>query len=171
MKVSTKFVSFVVAFLAFICVSFTTTSVKADTYSTNKEVVVNTLLDNGYTYNQAITIASSMDISSTETLVGVDILPRTERSVAYTSSQILSKSDVRQIFNNINNVNLTSSILGGIIGAKNPILGTVIGLGGFQNPNFKNAITQAYYQGKRVKIVYKSGASMSLNTVSYYVIN
>lgn len=171
MKVSTKFVSFVVAFLAFICVSFATTSVKADTYSTNKEVVVNTLLDNGYTYNQAITIASSMDISSTETLVGVDILPRTERSVAYTSSQILSKSDVRQIFNNINNVNLASSILGGIIGAKNPILGTVIGLGGFQNPNFKNAITQAYYQGKRVKIVYKSGASMSLNTVSYYFIN
>lgn len=50
MKVSTKFVSFVVAFLAFICVSFATTSVKADTYSTNKEVVVNTLLDNGYTY-------------------------------------------------------------------------------------------------------------------------
>lgn len=157
MKVSTKFVSFVVAFLAFICVSFATTSVKADTYSTNKEVVVNTLLDNGYTYNQAITIASSIDISSTETLVGVDILPRTERSVAYTSSQILSKSDIRQIFNNINNVNLASSILGGIIGAK--------------NPNFKNAITQAYYQGKRVKIVYKSGASMSLNTVSYYVIN
>lgn len=68
-------------------------------------------------------------------------------------------------------LNLASSILGGIIGAKNPILGTVIGLGGFQNPNFKNAITQAYYQGKRVKIVYKSGASMSLNTVSYYVIN
>src|SRR5699024_6387636 len=84
---STKFVSFVVAFLAFICVSFATTSVKADTYSTNKEVVVNTLLDNGYTYNQAITIASSMDISSTETLVGVDILPRTERSVAYKSCQ------------------------------------------------------------------------------------
>ena len=43
MKVSTKFVSVVVAFLAFICVSFATTSVKADTYSTNKEVVVNTL--------------------------------------------------------------------------------------------------------------------------------
>ncbi|WP_438774472.1 hypothetical protein [Enterococcus sp. DIV0755b] len=61
--------------------------------------------------------------------------------------------------------------MGTLVGLKNPILGAVIGAGGFQNSNFRSAITKAYHQGKRVKIVTEYGSSMSLNKTYYYVVN
>lgn len=59
---------------------------------------------------------------------------------------------MRQIYSNLNAIDKGSYILGTLVGLKNPILGAVIGAGGFQNPNFRSAITKAYHQGKRVKL-------------------
>lgn len=52
-----------------------------------------------------------------------------------------------------------------------PKTGNTMSLSMYQNPSYRKAITKAYHQGKRVKIVYKSGSTMSERKAYYYVIN
>lgn len=136
----------------------------------------NTDVQNEITSGEVGSLPSEVSSVSDEELVGVDYIqiPVTPfRAIVkdYTSTQILSRNDVKLLFKNMNNVNNASALLGGILGYNHPILGAVVGLGSFQNPSLRNAITKAYYQNKRLKIVMKSGAAMSLRKVYYYVIN
>jgi len=124
--------------------------------------------------NNTTTLVATAD--SQEELIGTDfitITPSPFRSISqnYTNTQILSKNAVREIFHNLNNLDKAVPLLSTFIGFRHPITEAILGLSGFQNPNFRNAITKAYYQGKRVKIVMKSAAAMSLRQIDYYVIN
>lgn len=111
-----------------------------------------------------------------EELIGTDFVtitttPFRSASQNYTHTQILSKNAVREIFKNLNNLDKAVPILSTFIGIRHPITGAILGLSGFQNQNLRNAITKAYYQGKRVKIVMRPAAAMSLRQIDYYVIN
>ena len=136
-------------------------------------------LDSHEQSTQSINSENMLAPSSDEELIGIDIIDFTNMEnssggcLAFgpTSSFYLSYSSVEQIFKNLNNISGLTNILGTFLGLKNPILGIIVGYSGNQNPNFRNAITKAYYQGKRVKIVTEYGASMSLNKVYYYVVN
>lgn len=170
--------SLVSSFSAVILVLSSAGSVLAAENSDNRERAKDLLAEQGYSVDEADQFLQNMAISSEGTLVGIDLLDSPEpyfgsplRAAPLTSTQILSRDQVKVIFNNLNRVGTGANWLGAVIGLKNPVLGFIISQGGMQNPNLRNAITQAYYQGKRVKIVTVYGASMSLNVVHYYVID
>ncbi len=165
-------------FAAFVLLLSSTGFAFAAEPNNNTDKAKDLLVEQGYTEEEAFQFLENMTISSEGTLVGIDLLNPPEskstslfRAAPLTSTQILTHEQVRVIFNNLNLVGTGSTWLGIAVGLKYPILGAVIGVGGLQNSNLRNAITQAYYQGKRVKIVPVYGSSMSLNEVHYYVID
>lgn len=145
---------------------------------TNTEIAKNILVENGYSNLEAERDLKGMIIQDEGELIGIDICSKSENNTTLfraasipTTTQYLSHNAVKDIYSNFNAIDKGSYILGTIIGFKNPVLGAIIGAGGFQNPNFRNAITRAYHQGKRVKIVTEYRGSMSLNRNYYYVVN
>lgn len=144
---------------------------------TNTEIAKNVLIENGYSNLEAEEDLEGMIIQDEGELIGIDIYSKSENNTTFfraastpKTTHYLSHSAVKQIYSNFNAIDKGSYILGTLIGFKNPVLGAVIGAGGFQNPNLRKAITKAYHQGKRVKIVTEYGASMSLNKTYYYVV-
>lgn len=116
--------------------------------------------------------------SDDEEYIGMQELPLKKNAVAraenrglalfartYTNTQILSRKDVRELYHNLNMVNNAWTWGGALAGFKHTIIGMIMTASGNQNPAYREAITKAYYQNKRVKIVMKSGSSMSLNKV------
>ncbi|MGX7776071.1 hypothetical protein ACVV62_02935 [Streptococcus pluranimalium] len=144
---------------------------------TNAEIAKNILIENGYSASDAEQDLAAMTIQDEGELIGIDIHSKSESNISFfraarpKTTHYLSHSAVRQIYSNFNAIDKGSYILGTLVGFYNPVYGAVIGAGGFQNPNLRNAITKAYHQGKRVKIVTEYGASMSLNKTYYYVVN
>lgn len=154
-------------------------SVSAEEYTQNQIKAFDILVNQGYSIQEASADLQHLPIETEGELIGIDIFSNSKEndivifrtSAVPTTTQYLSHSAVRQIYSNFNAIDKGSYILGTLIGFKNPIIGAIIGAGGFQNPNFRDAITKAYHQGKRVKIVTEYGASMSLNRTYYYVVN
>lgn len=145
---------------------------------TNTEIAKNILVENGYSNLEVEQDLEGMIIQDEGELIGIDICSKSENNTTLfraastlTTTQYLSHNAVKEIYSNFNAIDKGSYILETIIGFKNPVLGAVIGAGGFQNPNLRNAITRAYHQGKRVKIVTEYRGSMSLNRNYYYVVN
>lgn len=172
------FTFLMVWFAGFLVLAGATKTAAAADYTDNQVRAENLLVEHGYSIDEAREDLQFMTISNEGELVGIDVFSRSEagnvspfRAAAPTTTQYLSHSAVRQIYSNLNAIDKGSYILGTLVGIKNPILGAVIGAGGFQNPNFRSAITKAYHQGKRVKIVTEYGSSMSLNKTYYYVVN
>lgn len=170
--------SLVSSFLVVVLMFASAGNVFAKDITTNAEKAKDLLIEQGYTEEEAVQDLKNMAVLSEGTLVGIDVLAPSEpkinspfRAAPLTSTQYLSHDQVKVIFDNLNMVGDGSTLLGTLFGLYNPVLGAVIGLGGMQNRNLRNAITQAYYQGKRVKIVTEFGASSSLNKVYYYVVN
>lgn len=174
-----KMTFFLTSSLVVLGLTFSLIPIKIFAYDSNDnmEIAKNILLEDGYSVSKAEDELKTMTVQSEGELVAIDICSSSERNAAQfkalpkTSVQYLSHSAVKQIYSNFNAIDNGSYILGTLIGIKNPILGAIISAGGFQNPNLRKAITKAYYQGKRVKIVTEYGASMSLNKTYYYVVD
>lgn len=127
---------------------------------TNTEIAKNILVENGYSNLEAEQGLEGMIIQDEGELIGIDICSKSENNTTLfraastpTTTQYLSHNAVKQIYSNFNAIDKGSYILGTIIGFKNPVLGAVIGAGGLQNPNLRNAITRVYHQGKELKLL------------------
>lgn len=175
----------IIIFIASLFISLSSTFylnhsyISADSLNNNTEIAKNILIQDGYSELEATKDLQSMAIQNEGELIGIDIFSKSEQNIPQfraarqkrTYTYYLNRKTVKTIFSNFNAVDKGSYILGILIGYKNPILGAIIGAGGFQNPNLRNAITKAYYQGKRVKVVTEYGISMSLDKTYYYVVN
>lgn len=152
----------------------------------NKEVALNDIIDGGYNKFEASEVLRGIDISGDELLVGVSVsrepllnrftnmaFYRSYKPKKYTRTYYLSKSQVVTVRKNIKRNASISSIVSTALGltTANPVFGIIVGAAPLGNPRFRDAIERAYYQKKRLKIVYNYNGSMSLNTVYYYVVN
>lgn len=110
---------------------------------TNTEIAKNILVENGYSNLEAEQDLKGMIIQDEGELIGIDICSKSENNTTLFRAASIPTTTQYLSHNAVKDI----------------------------YSNFRNAITRAYHQGKRVKIVTEYRGSMSLNRNYYYVVN